>query len=67
MNYVTGLQPSGLAVFEAALVGQHGAAGLKMMSGNTGVDIWDDPTTKLDNEHSSILKQALLEAGIPIK
>ncbi|MCM1221140.1 MAG: hypothetical protein NC548_42325 [Lachnospiraceae bacterium] len=67
LNYITGLQPSGLAVFEAALVGQHGAAGLKMMPGNTGIDIWDDPSLKLDSEHNNIIRQALLDAGLPVK
>lgn len=67
LNYVTGLQSSGLAVFEAALVGQHGAAGLKMMPGNTGIDIWDEPGVKLDSEHNNIIRQALLDAGLPVK
>lgn len=67
LNYVTGSQPSGEQVMSAAAKGGHGASGLRVMSGNTGVSVWDDPVKKLNAEAIDILKKMLISEGIPIK
>lgn len=65
LNYVTGQMPSGLQVMDAAAYGGHGAEGLRVVAGNTGVGIWNDPMELMNiNE---ILKNRLIAEGIPIK
>ena len=69
LNYVTGNQPTGEQVMEAAAQGLHGAIGsdLLYVHGDTGVGIWNDPLQVLDAEAIRILKDRLIEQGIPIK
>ena len=67
LNYVTGRQPSGEQVMEVAAKGGHGASGLKVVSGNTGISIWNDPVAKLNAEAIDILKRMLISEGIPLR
>lgn len=69
LNYVTGNQPTGEQVMQAAAQGLHGAIGsdLLYVHGNTGVGIWNDPLQVLDAEAIRILRDRLIEQGIPIK
>lgn len=67
LNYVTGAQPSGEQVMEAAVYGGHGAEGLRVVSGNTGVNVWYDPVQVLDQEAIRILRDRLIEQGVPIR
>lgn len=67
LRYVTGEQPSGKQVLDAAASGGHGASGLYIVSGNTGVSVWNDPIQKLDAETIEILKNMLISEGVPIK
>lgn len=69
LNYVTGNQPTGEQVMAAAANGLHGAIGenLLYVHGNTGVGVWKDPLQVLDAEAIRILKDRLVEQGIPIK
>lgn len=67
LRYVTGEQPSGKQVLDAAASGGHGASGLYIVSGNTGVSVWNDPIQKLDAEAIEILKNMLISEGVPIK
>ena len=67
LNYVTGAQPSGKQVMDAAANGGHGAEGLRVMSGSTGVGVWYDPLQVLDQEAIRILRDRLIEEGITIK
>ena len=63
--YTTGANPSGLQVVTAAAYGGHGAEGLKVVK--SGVGIWNKPISILQTEAYEILKQSLIDAGIPIK
>lgn len=67
LNYITGAQPSGEQVMNAAAYGGHGAEGLKVVSGNSGVGIWDDPMRIISAEAIEILKKKLIEQGISIR
>lgn len=69
LSYVTGNQPTGEQVMKAAAQGLHGAIGsdLLYVNGNTGVDVWYDPLQVLDAEAIRILRDRLVEEGIPIK
>ncbi len=69
LNYVTGNQPTGAQVMEAAAQGLHGAIGsdLLYVHGNTGVGVWNNALQVLDAEAIRILKDRLVEQGIPIK
>ena len=69
LNYVTGNQPTGTQVMEAAAQGLHGAIGADLLyvHGNSGVGIWNDALQVLDAEAIRILKDRLLEQGIPIR
>ena len=67
LNYITGAQPSGEQVMDAAAWGFHGAEGLRMVRGETGVNIWRDPMRYISAEAINILKEKLIEQGIPIK
>ena len=69
LNYVTGNQPTGEQVMKAAAQGLHGAIGsdLLYVHGNTGVGVWHDPLQVLDTEAIRILKDRLIEQGIPIR
>lgn len=69
LNYVTGNQPTGTQVMEAAAQGLHGAIGsdLLYVHGNTGVGVWNDALQVLDAEAIRILKDRLIEQGIPVK
>lgn len=67
LDYVTGKQPSGEQVMEAAAEGLHGASGLRVAPGNTGVNIWNNPLQILDAEAINILRDMLIAEGIPIK
>lgn len=73
-----GNPPSGEQVFEAAKQGLHGAIGDAgggyqfhyvdpRTKGGTGVNIWSDPLQVLDAEAIRILKDRLVEQGIPLK
>lgn len=65
LHYTTGAKPSGLQVVTAAASGGHGAEGLHIEQGSVG--IWDDPMRILNSDMYKILKQSLIDAGIPIK
>ena len=69
LNYVTGNQPTGEEVMKAAADGLHGAIGSNLLYvyGNRGVGVWKDPLQVLDEEAIRILKDRLIEEGIPIK
>lgn len=63
--YMTGSQPSGSQVMNAAAYGGHGAEGLHVIAGGTG--IWSEPMQILSIEAIEILKRMLIAEGIPIK
>lgn len=63
--YTTGSSPSGQQVMNAASYGGHGAEGLHIVAGGTGV--WDEPKAILDSQAIEILKRMLIAEGIPIK
>ena len=63
--YMTGSQPSGSQVMNAAAYGGHGAEGLHVIAGCTG--IWSEPMQILSTEAIEILKRMLIAEGIPIK
>lgn len=67
LNYATGAKPSGEQVMDAAAYGGHGAEGLRVVSGDTGVSAWNDPIQKLNADAINILKRMLISEGIPIK
>lgn len=67
LNYVTGRNPSGEQVMEAAAYGGHGAEGLRVVFGNTGTDIWNGVLPVLSTEAKKILVEELIAQGVPIK
>ena len=67
LNYVTGAQPSGKQVLDAAAYGGHGAEGLRVVAGSTGVGVWNDSVQIISAEAIEILKGMLIAEGIPIK
>lgn len=67
LNYTTGRQPSGEQVMEVAAYGGHGAEGLRVVDGESGVSVWNDPLQVLDAKAVEILKNMLIAEGIPIK
>ena len=72
LYYVTGNKPTGEEVMAAASKGWHGAVSsddtlFKSVLGNTGVGIWDDPMKIIDADGIRMLKNALIEEGIPLK
>lgn len=62
--YTSGSSPSGKQVMDAAAYGGHGAEGLRVVQGKTG--IWNDSIVILDKQAYEILKKTLLQNGIPI-
>ena len=64
--YRTGSYPTGEQVMQAAKYGGHGAEGLRVMSGKSGVDVWNSPLQILDTEAIKILVDMLKAEGIPI-
>lgn len=66
-SYNTGSNPSGEQVMDAASYGGHGAEGLRVVAGDTGVNIWNDPIQQLDAEAINILVDMLMAEGIPVK
>ena len=69
LNYVTGNQPTGEQVMKAAAQGLHGAIGSNLLyvQGDTGIGVWNDVLQALDAEAIRILRDRLVERGIPIK
>lgn len=69
LNYVTGNQPTGEQVMEAAAQGLHGAIGSNLLyvEGNRGIGVWKDSLQILDVEAIRILRDRLIEQGIPIR
>ncbi len=69
LNYVTGNQPTGEQVMKAAAQGLHGAIGSNLLyvQGDTGIGVWNDALQALDAEAIRILRDRLVERGIPIK
>lgn len=65
LDYVTGAKPSGEQVVNAAAYGGHGAEGLHVIAGGTG--IWSEPIQILNAEAINILKRMLISEGVPIK
>ncbi len=63
--YTTGASPSGQQVTSAAAHGGHGADGLCVINGSTG--IWDEPMSILSTEAYEMLKRMLIAEGIPIR
>lgn len=66
LNYLTGRQPSGEQVVDAAAYGGHGATGLKIVYGG-GEDIWFTPLEIINAEAVETLKNMLILEGIPIR
>ena len=67
LDYIYGANPSGEQVMGAAAIGMHGAEGLPVRGGNTGVSIWSDPKEMLDAHAIDILERMLIAEGIPVK
>lgn len=67
LNYLDGRQPSGKQVMDAAAEGWHGAEGMLVVAGDTGISAWNDPIRVLDSEAINILKNMLISEGVPIK
>lgn len=67
LNYVTGANPSGEQVMEAAAYGGHGAEGLRVVFGNTGADIWNGVIPVLSTEAYEILREELIAQGILVR
>lgn len=67
LNYETGRKPSGKQVMDAAAEGWHGADGLRVVTGNSGVSVWNDPKQIIDAKAINILKNMLIAEGISIK
>lgn len=67
LDYIYGARPSGEQVMAAAAEGWHGADGLLVKSGDTGVNIWNDPKEILDANAIDILVRMLKSEGIPVK
>lgn len=67
LDYIYGARPSGEQVMGAAAEGWHGADGLLVKGGDTGVSIWNDPKEILDANAINILERMLKSEGIPIK
>ena len=67
LNYITDSQPSGAQVMNVASWGGHGAKGLHIVAGDTG--IWDEPMQILKGQGQAIeiLKKMLIAEGISIK
>lgn len=63
--YTSGSSPSGEQVMNAASYGGHGAEGLHVIAGGTG--IWSEPVQILNAEAINTLKRMLISEGIPIK
>ena len=63
--YTSGSSPSGEQVMNAAAYGGHGAEGLHIIAGGTG--IWGEPKQILNAEAINILKKMLISEGIPIR
>lgn len=63
--YTSGSSPSGEQVMNAAAYGGHGAEGLHVIAGGTG--IWSEPVQILNAEAINILKKMLISEGIPIR
>lgn len=66
LDYIYGAQPTGEQVMAAAAEGWHGADGLLVKSGNTGVSIWNDPMEIIDANAISVLERMLKAGGIPV-
>lgn len=64
--YKTGAHPSGEDVMFQASHGGHGAKGLKVVYGS-GVDVWYTPLEIIDAQAADILRQMLIEEGVPIR
>ena len=66
IDYVTGSQPSGEQVMQAAEWGRHGAMGLAVADFK-GTSIWHESLEVLNAEAINTLKRMLISEGIPIK
>lgn len=66
LGYLTGAQPSGEQVLEAASEGLHGAAGL-YVADFSGTPIMDESISKVASVIFPVMKAALIAAGIPVK
>ena len=64
LSYSTGAKPSGDAVIGAANIGMHGALGLHMEAGSTR--LLPDSEAAVARYIMPILKDALIQAGIPV-
>lgn len=64
--YKTGANPSGEDVMFQASHGGHGAKGLKVVYGS-GIDVWYTPLEIIDSQAADILRQMLIEEGVPIR
>lgn len=65
LHYTTGEQPTGKEVMWAAALGEHGAWGMHMISGDT--EIFPDSVEAIKRYIFPILKSELQKAGIPVK
>lgn len=66
LDYVTGSNPSGEQVMQAAEWGRHGAMGLAVADFK-GTSVWHEPLAILDANAINILVNMLRAEGIPIK
>jgi hypothetical protein len=69
LYYVTGNQPTGEEVMNAAKQGLHGAIGDNFLfkHGYTGIDIWNTPKKMIDAKAINMLRDMLIAEGIPLK
>lgn len=61
-----GSEPTLEQVFKAAEMGMHGADGMRMEQGDTGISIWNNPLQELDVRAYDILADMLRAEGIPV-
>lgn len=66
LGYLTGSQPSGEQVLQAAKWGRHGAMGLAVANFK-GTPIMDESISRIASVIFPIMKSALIAAGIPVK
>ena len=67
INYVTGNQPTGQQVMNAAAQGLHGAIGENLQYVQGGTDAWNTPMQEIDATVIDVLVKELKAQGIPIR
>lgn len=64
MSYSTGAQPSGELVLSTAMMGGHGAYGLKVIK---GTPVWSKVYVNVASQINDIVKRALVSSGLPVR